>query len=143
VEPISGGAPTLPSVPLAQKIVVAFDDPASRTLARAADLAEALGSELIVTNVSAADPDEAGEEARYGRERLEQARSYLEERGLAAEFVPLTGQPAEAIVALAEQRGADLIVVGMRKKGFFERLVEGSVAQDVMRRATSDVLAVH
>jgi nucleotide-binding universal stress UspA family protein len=46
-------------------------------------------------------------------------------------------------VALAEERGADLIVVGMRKKGFIERLVEGSVAQDVMRRATSDVLAVH
>jgi nucleotide-binding universal stress UspA family protein len=143
VEPISVGAPTLPSVPPAQKIVVAFDDPASRTLARAADLAEALGSDLIVTNVAAADPDEAGEEARYGRERLEHARSYLEERGLAAEFVALTGQPAEAIVALAEERGADLIVVGMRKKGFLERLVEGSVAQDVMRRATSDVLAVH
>ena len=29
------------------------------------------------------------------------------------------------------------------KKGFIERLVEGSVAQDVMRRATCDVLAVH
>jgi nucleotide-binding universal stress UspA family protein len=126
-----------------QRILVAFDDPASRTLSRAADLAEQLGSELIVTNVAAVDPDEAGEEARYGRERLDQARSYLEERGLTAELVALTGQPAEAIVALAEERKADLIVVGMRKKGFFERLVEGSVAQDVMRRATSDVLAVH
>jgi nucleotide-binding universal stress UspA family protein len=31
----------------------------------------------------------------------------------------------------------------MRKKGFIERLVEGSVAQNVMRRATCDVLAVH
>jgi nucleotide-binding universal stress UspA family protein len=128
---------------VARKIVVAFDDPASQTLARAADLAQALASELIVTNVAAVDPDEAGEEARYGRERLDRARSFLEERGLNAEFVALTGQPAEAIVALAEERGADLIVVGMRKKGFFERLVEGSVAQDVMRRATTDVLAVH
>ena len=143
MEPASPEAPTLPQVTVARKIVVAFDDPASRTLARAADLAEALGSELIVTNVAAVDPDEAGEEARYGRERLDQARSYLEKRGLAAEFVALTGQPSEAIVALAEEREADLIVVGMRKKGFFERLVEGSVAQDVMRRATSDVLAVH
>ena len=52
------------------------------------------------------------------------------------------GQPAEAIVALAEKRNADLIVVGMRKKRFFERLVEGSVAQEVVRRATCDVLAV-
>ena len=67
----------------------------------------------------------------------------LSERGLEAELVASTGQPAEAIVKLAEERGADLIVVGMRRKGFFERLVEGSVAQDVMRRATCDVLAVH
>ena len=126
-----------------QKIVVAFDDPASRTLAHAADLAEALGSQLIVTNVAPTDPDDADEAERYGRERLDQARAYLEQRGLTAELVQLAGQPAEAIVALAEERGADLIVVGMRKKGFFERLVEGSVAQNVLRRAACDVLAVH
>ena len=126
-----------------RRILVAFDDPASRTLSRAAELAQELGSELIVTNVAPSDPDEAGEEGRYGRERLDQARAYLEERGLSAELVALTGQPAEAIVGLANEREADLIIVGMRKKGFFERLVEGSVAQDVMRRATSDVLAVH
>jgi nucleotide-binding universal stress UspA family protein len=126
-----------------QKILVAFDDPASRTLARAADLAEALGSELIVTNVAPADTEEREEAERYGRERLDQARAYLEERGLAAELVQLVGQPAEGIVSLAEERKADLIVVGMRKKGFLERLVEGSVAQNVLRRATCDVLAVH
>ena len=126
-----------------QKILVAFDDPASRTLARAADLAEALGSELIVTNVAPTDPDDRDEADRYGRERLEQARAYLEGRGLAAELVQSAGQPAEKIVALADERGADLIVVGMRKKRFIERLVEGSVAQNVLRRATCDVLAVH
>ena len=60
----------------------------------------------------------------YGHDRLEQARAYLAERGLDAELVQSTGQPAEAIVSLADERKADLIVVGMRKKGFFERLVE-------------------
>ena len=124
-------------MPVVQKILVAFDDPASRTLEHAADLALALGSELIVTNVAPAEAD------RYGRERLDQARAYLEGRGLSADLVQLAGQPAEAIVKLAEEREANLIVVGMRKKGFFERLVEGSVAQNVLRRATCDVLAVH
>ena len=81
--------------------------------------------------------------APAGSVSLEQARAYLAERGLEAEVVQSVGQPADAIVALAEERNADLIVVGMRKKGFFERLVEGSVAQNVMRRATCDVLAVH
>ncbi len=60
-----------------------------------------------------------------------------------AEVVRSVGQPADAIVALARERDADLIVVGMRKKGFIERLVEGSVAQNVLRRAPCDVLVVH
>jgi nucleotide-binding universal stress UspA family protein len=126
-----------------QTIVVAYDDPESRTLSRAADLAAGLRAALIVTNVAPEDRHEDEQAWRYGRERLEQARAYLAERGLEAELVQSVGQPAEAIVSLAEKRKADLIVVGMRKKGFFERLVEGSVAQDVMRRATCDVLAVH
>ena len=124
-------------------ILVAYDDPESKTLARAADLAAALSATLIVTNVAPAEPHEDDDAAGYGRERLEQAQTMLRERGVEAEFVQSSGQPAEAIVKLAEERGVDLIVVGMRKKGFFERLVEGSVAQNVMRRATCDVLAVH
>jgi nucleotide-binding universal stress UspA family protein len=124
-------------------ILVAYDDPESKTLARAADLASALGATLIVTNVAPADRHEDADAAGYGHERLEQARAVLAERGVEAELVQSAGQPAEAIVALADERDVDLIVVGMRKKGFFERLVEGSVAQDVMRRATCDVLAVH
>jgi nucleotide-binding universal stress UspA family protein len=126
-----------------QTILVAYDDPESRTLSHAADLAEALKATLIVTNVAPNEPEEAEEEGSYGRERLDQAGAYLSERGLQAELVQSVGQPAEAIVSLADERNVDLIVVGMRRKGFFERLVEGSVAQNVMRRATCDVLAVH
>ena len=127
----------------AKTILVAYDDPESNTLARAADLAEGLTANLIVVNVSPDDREETEGAGRYGRERLDQARTYLTERGLEVELVQASGQPAEAIVALAQERGADIIVVGMRRKGFFERLVEGSVAQNVMRRATCDVLAVH
>jgi nucleotide-binding universal stress UspA family protein len=46
-------------------------------------------------------------------------------------------------VRLAEERNADLIVVGTRKKKFFERLVEGSVYHDVLHRAKCDVLVVY
>ena len=62
-------------MPVVHKILVAFDDPASRTLEHAADLALALGSELIVTNVAPADPEDRDEADRYGRERLDQARA--------------------------------------------------------------------
>jgi nucleotide-binding universal stress UspA family protein len=126
-----------------ETILVAYDDPESRTLSHAADLAEALQAALIVTNVAPNDHDSAEDATSYGHERLEQASTYLAGRDLQAELVQSVGQPAEAIVSLAEERNVDMIVVGMRRKRFFERLVEGSVAQDVMRRATCDVLAVH
>jgi nucleotide-binding universal stress UspA family protein len=122
-------------------ILVAYDDPTTETLGRAADLSEALGSSLIVTTVAASADGE--EEERSARERLSQARTYLDRRGLAADFVPAVGHPAAAIVDLAHRRSADLIVVGTRRKGFFERLVEGSVNQEVLRRAPCDVLVVY
>jgi nucleotide-binding universal stress UspA family protein len=129
---------------VAKRILVAYDDTASETLARAADLALALGSTLIVTNVAPQpDSEGAGDAGGLAEERLSQAGSYLEQRGVTAELVPSVGPPAEAIVNLARQRDADLIVVGTRKKGFLERLVEGSVNQDVLRRAPCDVLVVY
>ena len=131
-------------MPVLERILVAYDDPTSETLERAADLAEALGSTLIVTSVAAgADSEETRGEERYAHERLDQAGRYLKERGLAAELVPSVGSPAHAIVQLARGRDVDLIVVGTRRKKFFERLVEGSVNQDVLRDAPCDVLVVY
>ena len=125
-----------------QTILVAYDDPESQTLGRAADYAEQLGAALIVTNV--APPKDSGPESeRLAGDRLEQARGYLEGRGLQADLVPTKGTPADAIVRLAQERGVDLIVVGSRHKRFFERLVEGSVNQNVLRRAGCDVLVIY
>jgi nucleotide-binding universal stress UspA family protein len=101
------------------------------------------GAELIVTNaVGPVQSESADDATRNARDKLEQARRALAERELRAEFVPSVGPPADAIVRLAEARGADLIVVGTRHKRFLERVVEGSVLQDVLRRAKCDVLVV-
>lgn len=125
-------------------IVVAYDDPASATLERAADLAESLGAQLIVTNARTPVELEEADDAALGAEgRLDQARRFLARRELRVDFVPSVGAPGEAIVRLAEERGADLIVVGTRKKGLLERLVEGSVNREVLRLAECDVLVVH
>jgi nucleotide-binding universal stress UspA family protein len=126
-----------------QTIVVAYDDPGSKTLERAAQLAQALGSNLIVTNVAAAaEGTEVDPAERETRAKLDEAKAELEARGVAADYVLTRGTPGEAVVKLASERGADLIVVGTRRKGFFERLVEGSVLQEVLRRADCDVLVV-
>lgn len=126
-----------------QTILVAYDDPSSQTLGRAADYAEQLGATLIVTNVAPPKDANPADSDRLAEQRLEQARAYLEDRGLQAELVATKGTPADAIVRLAQERGVDLIVVGSRHKRFFERLVEGSVNQNVLRRAGCDVLVVY
>jgi nucleotide-binding universal stress UspA family protein len=126
-----------------QTILVAYDDPESKTLGRAADYAEQLGAGLVVTNVAPPKDSSPEDSERLARERLEQARAYLEGRGLGAELVPTKGTPADAIVRLAQERGVDLIIVGSRHKRFFERLVEGSVNQNVLRRAGCDVLVIY
>jgi universal stress protein A len=52
------------------------------------------------------------------------------------------GPPADEIVRLAEELQADLIVVGTHGRQGFSRLLTGSVAELVLRRAQCPVLAV-
>ena len=143
-------------------IVVGFDasDSAKRALERAAELTMAFGARLVVTSVAvppvpaagleAALPNAPAQFAATGVQELELAERYLEQargllagRGLEVDFVADVGAPAERIVELAEERQADLIVVGTREPGFLSRLLEGSVSQDVSRATHRDVMIVH
>ena len=134
-------------------IVLGYDgtEASQRALERAADIAAAFGSSVIVTSVSTrlggavhgggsgdpADPPEAHESL------LDSATKELADRGVQVESVLAMGDAADAIIELAEQRGADLIVVGTREPGFFERLMGHSVSESVQRHAHCDVLIVH
>jgi nucleotide-binding universal stress UspA family protein len=135
------------------KIVVGYDDTdaARRALDRAAEIARAFGSQLVVTSVAPVDyfvarsrgPITPGETRQEHREELKVARATLSERGIEAEYVPATGEPADTIVELAESRGADLIVVGTREPNIVQRLLGQSVSESVARHADCDVLIVH
>jgi universal stress protein A len=54
----------------------------------------------------------------------------------------LVGDPADAIVHEAEAEGADLIVMGTHGRTGLTRLLMGSVAEAVVRRAKCPVLTV-
>lgn len=133
-------------------IVMGYDEtePSKRALDRAAEFAQAFGAKLVVTSVApvlvssrgmgAIDPVDPPEQ--HGAE-LDHARQRLEGKGVEAELVPAIGEPAETIVELANERKADLIVVGTREPNVLERLLGTSVSEAVSHRAHCDVLIVH
>jgi nucleotide-binding universal stress UspA family protein len=134
-------------------IVIAYDDSeaSQRALERAATLAKAFESKLIVATVApvttpaaarsiGADPTESAQEHRA---ELTAARSYLEGAGLQADYVEAVGHPAESILAVAAERSADLIVTGARELGHVQRLLGQSVSDAVSHGAHCDVLIVH
>jgi nucleotide-binding universal stress UspA family protein len=68
-------------------------------------------------------------------------RDSVTKAGIEAEYHPAAGDAAEAIVRVADQVGADLIVVGNRgMKGV--RRVLGSVPNSVAHKANCSVLIV-
>jgi nucleotide-binding universal stress UspA family protein len=135
-------------------IVVGYDDSdaSKRALERAAELAKAFGSALVVTSVAGtaaggSGRSMGGEDPTESREahaaELGHAEATLGALGLQADYVVGVGDAADAIVELADQRSADLIVVGTREAGLWDRLLAPSVSGAVSRHAHCDVLIVH
>jgi nucleotide-binding universal stress UspA family protein len=134
-------------------IIVGYDDtdPSKRALERAALLAKTFGAKLVVTSVAPVSTTTGGrslgadpaDTASDHLAELASARSYLEGESLQAEYIEALGHPADAIVTAAEDRGADMIVVGTREAGFTARLLGSSVSDAVSHKAHCDVLIVH
>ena len=134
------------------KILVATDGSEEATLAArtAADLAARTGSELHVTHVGrvlthgghvgvdvGALP--AGSQELLDREAKELLESQVERMRAAGESVVgahlMSGRADEEIIFLAEQIGADLVVMGSRGLGGVRRALVGSVSDSVVRHA--------
>jgi nucleotide-binding universal stress UspA family protein len=59
-----------------------------------------------------------------------------------AELRPEIGDPADLIVSIAEEEGADLIVVGSRRRGVLSSLFLGSISATVAARAPCPIVIV-
>ena len=136
-----------------KRIVVGYDETegSKRALERAAQLAKAFDATLIVTSVApiiasigrSAGPIDPTDPPEEHLEELRHARAYLEGEGITADYQPAVGNVGDAIMQLANEQHADLIVVGTREMGFLERLLHHSVSSEVAHRAHCDVLIVH
>jgi nucleotide-binding universal stress UspA family protein len=142
-----------------RSIVVGTDgsDTAGKAVQEAIDLATSVGASVYV--VSAYEPVPQGrlrEEARQAPEDLQwminpredvdatlaAAADEVRGAGLDVETFAREGDPADAILDVAEERGADLIVVGNKGMTGARRFLLGSVPNKVSHHAPCSVLIV-
>ncbi|MFI5274733.1 MAG: universal stress protein, partial [Ktedonobacterales bacterium] len=141
-----------------RRIMVPLDgsEQAERALALAARIGRSAGGAVTLMQVvsagaargSDAVPVHAGGrvsggDRRSAAEYLQRMRQHPALVDVPTTVVVRAGSPAEQIVAEAERRGADLIVISHRHHGPAAPLVFGSVADDLMRQAHVPVLVLH
>ena len=133
----------------ADKIVVPtdFSHCGDAALRLAASLARDTGAKLLIVHVEEPPLAYGGGEMYYGvpEPATEDLQRMLErvvppDANVTYEHRLISGEPASAIVQLAEDEKADLIVMATHGRTGLTRLLMGSVAEAVVRRAPCPVL---
>jgi nucleotide-binding universal stress UspA family protein len=142
-----------------RSIVVGTDgsETARKAVEEAIDLAKSVGASMCIVSAYAPVPQaRLREEAKQTpadlqwmvnpREEvdstLSDAADVVREAGLDVETFAREGDPADAILDVAEERGADLIVVGNKGMTGARRFLLGSVPNKVSHHAPCAVLIV-
>ena len=113
-------------------------------LRRAADESLLRKSKLIVINSQRGGRDYDSDEAQRFETELSRIQGELDREGLEHEVRQLVrgNEPAEDLIAVAEEIGADFIVIGLRRRTPVGKLILGSNAQRILLDASCPVLAV-
>ena len=137
-------------------IVVGSDGSKSSLLAveRAAKLAAAFGSTLVIGTAYYENEDEAAKALRQDSvtilgdqkalENLEGAAEHARSFGAPdVQTATRPGTPVEALMAIVNDNNADLLIVGNRGINSLTGRLLGSVPADVARQSNCDVMIVH
>jgi nucleotide-binding universal stress UspA family protein len=124
-----------------------FSTASDAALEHAATLAKSMGATLLIVHVEEPPLAYGGGELYYGIPEPDSERilKMLEDVKPKDPSVPFThrlsmGDPAGEIVRIATDEGAELIVLGTHGRTGVTRLLMGSVAEVVVRRAPCPVL---
>ena len=79
---------------------------------------------------------------RVAEEVAARAAAHVRDSGVEPEIHAREGDPAEVVLQVAEEVGADLIVVGSRGLTGAQRFLLGSVSQKVSHHASTTVMVV-
>ena len=127
-------------------IVVGYvSNPEGRAaLQRAAEEARFRSTKLIVINSNKGGSHLDADEAVRADKELSDVRAQLDADGVAHEVRQLVRgkEPAEDLIAVAEEVDADFIVIGLRRRTPVGKLILGSNAQRILLDAPCPVLAV-
>ena len=113
-------------------------------LRRGAEEAKLRDSRLVVVNSHRGGREFDRDDAVESEAQLDEVRSELSGAGVEHEVRQLVRgmDPAEDLVAVAEEVGAEFIVIGLRRRSPVGKLILGSNAQRVLLDAPCPVLAV-
>ena len=153
-EPAPMHTPATDTLPSFHRLLVATDfSPASQAAFRTGlETCTAVGASLVIAHVfeyAEASPPETGGlliELQSLREQcsntLEEMRQQAERAGVPCETIMATGSAPSMILDIIAEKDIDLAVLGTNALHGFERLVFGSTAEAVLRKAPCPVLTV-
>lgn len=145
-----------------RRIVVGTDgsSTADRAVDAAGDLARISGAQVEVVTAyrpvraamkagdnasgGALAPSSLGDDGRSAAEEVvRRARERLECNGVVVHSAARLGEPADALLAVAEEHDADLLVIGNRGLSGVRHYLLGTVADRVAHHAPCSVYIVH
>lgn len=134
------------------EMIIGYDgsDCAKAALAKAIELGKVSGDGIAVVFGYEPPSMRAGGPVGYqrdlieqmGRERIAEAMATLEGTGVTATSVEIEELPADALIDVAEERGATMIVIGTRGESPVVGAILGSTAYKLLHRSTVPVLVV-
>ena len=113
-------------------------------LQRALAEAKLRRTNLVVINSNRGGRDFDGDASALSESELERIATDAAADGVDMEVRQLVrgNEPAEDLISVADETGADLIVIGMRRRSPVGKLILGSNAQRILLDAPCAVLAV-
>ncbi len=131
---------------------VDFSDASRNAVRYAHEFAKGMGSTLVLLNVVEPRPMAVDMSLSYvpleedlekaAREDLDEIITAEREKGVEVQAEVQIGTPAEVILEKAAELGVNLVILGSHGKTGLSRLLMGSVAESVVRKAKCPVLIV-
>lgn len=101
-------------------------------------------SRLVVVNSNRGGREMSDEDSVQSQAELDEIKQHLADTGVEFEVRQFVRgmEPAEDLIDIARETGAELIVIGLRRRTPLGKLILGSNAQQVLLDASCPVLAV-